>query len=342
MSINSISHLQWQSLNIFKLFKYLSGVCVLYIVLSFTNTAKAECQLPGFSNGYTHTYTSATLSSVASIRTAGYLFCRRSDAGPTEWSYLPYMCQKLTFPNVATSSTGKTLPFEFKGNAAISTRTETEALVSGSWNNGPTKPSLTTTGVVDYTYYAVIPAGSASQAAAGTYTATVFVEWVMRDSLGGCSGSATDYSGTSAKTYTFIVPSSCTVNSVSSMNFGQILSFGTASKDYVSTAAIRNTCTADTQYTLYLGNGNNRIAGGMRRMANGSNYIPYQLYKDANYSTVWDATGGTTSINGSGGKTLIGTAGPETSTIYGKIPKGTNISSVSGTYTDTIVVTLAY
>lgn len=341
MSINSISHLQWQSLNIFKLLKYLLGVCVLCIVLSFTSTAKAGCQLPGGS-GLTHTYTAATLNNEASIRTAGYLFCRLSTAGSTEWSYLPYMCQKLTFPNVATSSTGKTLPFVLQGNAAISTRAATDVLVSGNWNNGPTKPSTTSPGVVDYTYYGVIPAGSASQAAAGTYTVTVTLEWETRNSLGNCSRSATDYSGTATRTYTFIVPSSCTMDSVSNMNFGSIVSFGTASKDYTNTAVIRNTCTADTQYTLYLGDGNNRITGGMRRMANGSNYIPYQLYKDSSYNTVWDATGGTTSVGGSGGRTFTGTASQQTSTIYGKIPKGTNISSVLGTYTDTVVVTLTY
>ena len=32
-----------------------------------------------------------------------------------------------------------------------------------------------------------------------------------------------------------------------------------------------------------------------------NDYIPYQLYKDSNYSTVWDATGGVTNVGGSGG-----------------------------------------
>ncbi|MBD0095878.1 spore coat protein U domain-containing protein, partial [Acinetobacter baumannii] len=38
-----------------------------------------------------------------------------------------------------------------------------------------------------------------------------------------------------------------------------------------------------------------------------NDYIPYQLYKDSNYSTVWDATGGVTNVGGSGGVSKTGT-----------------------------------
>ncbi|MCU0188819.1 Csu type fimbrial protein, partial [Citrobacter freundii] len=96
-------------------------------------------------------------------------------------------------------------------------------------------------------------------------------------------------------------------------------------------------------YSIYLGDGNNRIAGGFRRMTNGSSqYIPYQLYQNSTYSTVWDTTGGITSVGGSGGISKTGSGNPQSTNVYGKIPQGTAISTTPGNYSDTIVVTVTY
>ncbi|MFX9877834.1 spore coat protein U domain-containing protein, partial [Acinetobacter baumannii] len=91
----------------------------------------------------------------------------------------------------------------------------------------------------------------------------------------------------------FVVPTLCQLNSTSNVDFGNINDIGTASRDYTTQGAVNTTCNYGTPYTIYLGDGNNRISGGFRRMANSNNeFIPYQLYKDAAYSSVWDATGG--------------------------------------------------
>lgn len=77
-------------------------------------------------------------------------------------------------------------------------------------------------------------------------------------------------------------------------------------------------------------------------MINSNNeFIPYQLYKDSNYSTVWDATGGVTNV-GEQGSLKTGTGSAQTTTVYGKIPQGTAIASRPGVYSDSVVVTVTY
>ncbi|MDP7873313.1 spore coat protein U domain-containing protein, partial [Acinetobacter pittii] len=94
---------------------------------------------------------------------------------------------------------------------------------------------------------------------------------------------------------------------------------------------------------IYLGDGNNRIAGGFRQMTNGSGqYIPYQLYQNSNYSAVWDTTGGVSAVGGSGGVSKTGSGNSQGTNVYGKIPQGTTISTAPGNYSDAIVVTVTY
>lgn len=152
------------------------------------------------------------------------------------------------------------------------------------------------------------------------------------------------------KTYRIIIDelpkpieSFCQLDSTSNVDFGNISDIGTTSRDYTAQGAINATCNNGTPYSIYLGDGNNRISGGFRRMTNGSSqYIPYQLYKDTAYSTVWDTTGGITAVGGSGGVSKTGSGTSQISNVYGKIPQGTAISSTPGNYSDSIVVTVTY
>ncbi|MFX9366515.1 spore coat protein U domain-containing protein, partial [Acinetobacter baumannii] len=76
----------------------------------------------------------------------------------------------------------------------------------------------------------------------------------------------------------YVVPSFCQLDSTSNVDFGNISDIGTTSRDYTAQGAINATCNNGTPYSIYLGDGNNRISGGFRRMTNGSSqYIPYQL-----------------------------------------------------------------
>jgi len=150
-------------------------------------------------------------------------------------------------------------------------------------------------------------------------------------------------SGNVTLTANFVVPSMCQLNSTSTVDFSNINDISTTKRDYTAQGAVNSTCNYGTPYSIYLGDGNNRIAGGFRRMTNGNNeYIPYQLYKDSNYSTVWDATGGVTNIGGAGGVSGTGTGSAQSTPVYGKIPQGTSIASTPGSYSDSVVVTVTY
>ena len=75
-----------------------------------------------------------------------------------------------------------------------------------------------------------------------------------------------------------------------------------------------------------------------RKMASGPSSLSYNLYTTASHAIVWgDGTGGT-STNAFDG--LISLLASTSLTVYGSIPVGQYVSS--GSYTDTIVVTVTY
>lgn len=253
------------------------------------------------------------------------------------------MCMKTVFTGTTNAINSVSLPYTVTatvGGAGSSTTNQT----SNVWY-GPVA-TVASNNIVSYSVNIKVPARTGSLIAypQGTYTASVRLYWDMDllglscgDLLGGWD------SGDTLLTANFVVPSLCQLNSTSTVDFGNINDIGTTKRDYTAQGAVNTTCNFGTPYSIYLGDGNNRIAGGFRRMINSNNeFIPYQLYKDSNYSTVWDATGGVTSVGGTGGVSKTGTGSAQTTTVYGKIPQGTAIASRPGVYSDSVVVTVTY
>jgi len=79
---------------------------------------------------------------------------------------------------------------------------------------------------------------------------------------------------------------------------------------------------------------------GQRLLANGSNTLQYNLYTSNAYTTVWgDGTSGSTVVSG----LSSGFGSPISLTIYGQVPdNASNKLSLAGSYSDTIVIVLAY
>ncbi len=253
------------------------------------------------------------------------------------------MCMKTVFTGTTTANNNVTLPYTVTatvGGAGSSTTNQT----SNVWY-GPVV-TIASNNVLSYSVNVKVPARTGSLIAypQGTYTATVQLFWDMDLLSVLCLGDLLSWdSGSVILTANFVVPTLCQLNSTSNVDFGNINDIGTASRDYTTQGAVNTTCNYGTPYTIYLGDGNNRISGGFRRMANSNNeFIPYQLYKDAAYSSVWDATGGVSSIGGTGGVSGTGTGSAQTTTVYGKIPQGTTIASRPGSYSDNVVVTVTY
>ncbi len=306
--------------------------------MHFFSPAHAACTVSGTTNN-TFIYTAANINSDATVNLSGTITC--TNLGLPQISN--FMCMKTVFTGTTNAINSVSLPYTVTatvGGAGSSTTNQT----SNVWY-GPV-PTVASNNIVSYSVNIKVPARTGSLIAypQGTYTASVRLYWDMDllglscgDLLGGWD------SGDTLLTANFVVPSLCQLNSTSTVDFGNINDIGMTKRDYTAQGAVNTTCNFGTPYSIYLGDGNNRIAGGFRRMINSNNeFISYQLYKDSNYSTVWDATGGVTNVGGTGGVSKTGTGSAQTTTVYGKIPQGTAIASRPGVYSDSVVVTVTY
>ncbi|WP_213384950.1 Csu type fimbrial protein [Acinetobacter pittii] len=339
MSLNIMNKAQIESYKFFPLsLKYFVGICLFYLVYAFFSPAHAACTVSGTTNN-TFTYTAANINSDATVNLSGTITC--TNLGLPQISN--FMCMKTVFTGTTNAINSVSLPYTVTatvGGAGSSITNQT----SNVWY-GPV-PTVASNNIVSYSVNIKVPARTGSLIAypQGTYTASVRLYWDMDllglscgDLLGGWD------SGDTLLTANFVVPSLCQLNSTSTVDFGNINDIGTTKHDYTAQGAVNTTCNFGTPYSIYLGDGNNRIAGGFRRMINSNNeFIPYQLYKDSNYSTVWDATGGVTNVGGTGGVSKTATGSAQTTTVYGKIPQGTAIASRPGVYSDSVVVTVTY
>lgn len=125
------------------------------------------------------------------------------------------------------------------------------------------------------------------------------------------------------------VAGTCTVASAS-------LAFGpySSAADANATSSIQVTCSNGTNSTVSLaqGNNNNRASSfGTRALANGSNYLGYDIYTDSAHTTVWNTTN-TMPVSSTGS--------PVTLTAYGRIPSGQ--SPATGSYNDTVQITVTF
>jgi len=342
MSISVKRHSFWmKSKNLSLAIKYLLVMVLVFILYAFFSSAHAACTVTGTTNN-TFTYTAATINSDANINFSGTISCL---GGRTTPEISAYMCMKTVFTGTTNTNNSVSLPYTVTatvGGAGSSTTNQT----SNVWY-GPVR-TVASNNIISYSVNVKVPARTGSLIAypKGTYTGTVQLFWDMQASSStvceGDSGGGWD-SGSATITANYVVPSLCQLDSTSNVDFGNINDIGTTSRDYTAQGAVSTTCNNGTSYSIYLGDGNNRIAGGFRRMTNGSSqYIPYQLYKDSSYSTVWDATGGVTAVGGTGGVSKTGSGNAQSTNVYGKIPQGTAISTTPGNYSDTIVVTVTY
>ncbi len=342
MSINIMSHDFLVKGKIFSLvIKYILVTVLVFILYAFFSSAHASCTVTGTTNS-TYTYTAATINSDATINFSGTIRCFGGRATP---EISGYMCMKTVFTGTTNAINSVSLPYTVTatvGGAGSSTTNQT----SNVWY-GPVR-TVASNNIVSYSVNIKVPARTGSLIAypQGTYTGTIQLFWDMQASSStvceGNSGGGWD-SGNTTIIANYVVPSLCQLDSTSNVDFGNINDISTTSRDYTAQGAVNTTCNYGTPYSIYLGDGNNRIAGGFRRMANASSqYIPYQLYQNSTYSTVWDTTGGVITVGGAGGVSKTGSGTAQSTNVYGKIPQGTTISAIPGNYSDTIVVTVTY
>jgi spore coat protein U-like protein len=129
---------------------------------------------------------------------------------------------------------------------------------------------------------------------------------------------------------------SCSFNSVSGVNFGAYDVFNNSHTD--STGSITYSClNLLSTITIDLSQGN-ASSYATRQMRQGASFtLDYNLFLDANRTTIWG--------DGTGGSSRYGPIMPPlltqvTVTVYGRIPARQNVRV--GPYTDTITATINF
>lgn len=123
----------------------------------------------------------------------------------------------------------------------------------------------------------------------------------------------------------------CTV-SATDLDFG---TSGVLASNLDATNTISVNCSNLTPYTIGLDGGSTgAVDPTLRKMTIGLSEVTYGIYQDAGRSTPWGESIGTNTISGTGNGSV------QTYTGFGRVPPQT--TPASGTYTDTVIVTVTY
>lgn len=127
------------------------------------------------------------------------------------------------------------------------------------------------------------------------------------------------------------VNAACIFGNITSVNFGN---YTGVQND--ATGTIEVNCTNGTPYTVSLGPGTGSGATTTNRLMTGvpSGTLAYALYRDAGRTQNWGNVIGTDTVAGTGSGAV------QTLTAFGRIVAG--LTPVSGSYNDTVLITITY
>ena len=119
------------------------------------------------------------------------------------------------------------------------------------------------------------------------------------------------------------------------LDFGQydpVQANATTPLDGQSTITV--SCTKGATVTIGIDNGGN-ASGQIRRMAAGTQFLNYELYKDANRSQRWGETGSDMLDGG-----VAPSRDPRQFIVYGRVPSAQDVPE--GAFQDTVLVTVNF
>src|SRR5690606_41853433 len=159
-------------------------------------------------------------------------------------------------------------------------------------------------------------------------------------------GTMSAHAATDSTTFDVTISITPSCNISTGGNGAPTLAFGSHDSFQTQVAGSTNlvvTCTNGAAYQLGLNEGlhastaadvnTRRMIGVSTEPDNTGDFVPYQLYQDADYATVWGNTLDTNT------KAATGTGTQDTHTIYGRVPS-TNYTV--GNYQDTITATVPF
>jgi spore coat protein U-like protein len=145
---------------------------------------------------------------------------------------------------------------------------------------------------------------------------------------------------TASLTVSIVITAACTINAAA-LAFPATPGTSLVTTAVSASSTVSVTCTSGSPYAIGMDNGAN-ASGSQRRMISGSNFLSYDLYVDSAHSFPWSTAATNSSCTTSGGCFLgTGNGSPQTINIYGVVPT-TAAAPPSGTYTDTVTMTITY
>lgn len=130
---------------------------------------------------------------------------------------------------------------------------------------------------------------------------------------------------------TITIENACEISTApTTLDFG---TQGVLSANVDSTSTISVTCTTSAPYNIGLNGG---ASGNInaRTMTDGTNFVGYQLYREAGRMNVWGDTVGTDTV------ASTGTGTEQQFTVFGRVPS--QATPPAGTYNDSVTVTVTY
>ncbi|MBJ6980470.1 spore coat U domain-containing protein [Luteimonas sp. MC1572] len=136
-----------------------------------------------------------------------------------------------------------------------------------------------------------------------------------------------------------VIQESCTISATQPTDIDFLSHVRSTGAPATATGTLTVNCSAGTPYSIGLSGGANTLANatapaaGDRRMASGSAFVPYDLYRDGGFSNFWGNTAGVDMQTGTGN------AANQAFTVHGRVPS-TNFPA--GSYTDSVTARVVY
>lgn len=206
------------------------------------------------------------------------------------------------------------------------------------WPYAPRSPLITLatnflgSGSTSATIYGKVLGGQ-SLSQTGTYTSSFSGHTLFAyQSYSGTPSCSASLSRTATPTFTVsaTVAGNCLVDT-QDVDFGAT---GALTSNIDAVGQVRVKCTPGTAYAVALNTGQNGSGQTTRKMAQGSEMVSYELYRDAARTLVWGRAPGSNVVSGTGSGAY------QNLPVYGRVPPQTTPSQ--GTYTDNVVVTITY
>jgi spore coat protein U-like protein len=136
------------------------------------------------------------------------------------------------------------------------------------------------------------------------------------------------------------ITASCTINAAT-LNFGTLAGTTVIAGATNASTNISVTCTNGSPYAIGVDNGVN-ASGSQRRMKSGANFLNYNLYTNAGLTNAWTTAASSSSCSSANSCFLgTGSGSAQSITVFGQMP-AVGTAPATGTYSDTVTMTITY